>query len=125
MRNLSAVWKCYKAQKGSGVVNPHTRKEWKGNSGAKGVNIEALKESPKNIPTKKRTTLGSTAAAFAILFSKLRDNTKKLGMQVSRSFLEPLLTDGSKGSGKVGSSLDRGGARGLAQVQLIGGLHTR
>ncbi|CAN0565666.1 unnamed protein product, partial [Laminaria digitata] len=92
---VRSVWNRYKQQKADGV-DIDLRNRRFGNSGQKGVDVEKVKETIRDVPLKNRTTQRAVAAQLGISTSSLQRNLGKLGMRASSRFLKPFLTEAGK-----------------------------
>lgn len=95
-RVIARLWTCYQHQKAAGVLSPDLHNKRRGNSGRKGHNIDALRQTLKDIPIKNRTTLRGLAAALGIPKTTLVRNLEKLGLRAVSRQLKPLLTNRAK-----------------------------
>ena len=75
-KQVSAVCIQYKSQKDAGIAAPSLRSKHAGNSGRKGVDVEALREKLKQIPMKNRTTCGLLLHSWSSLVRPSRGTSR-------------------------------------------------
>lgn len=79
-KTIGKLWRSYQRQREEGVLDPDIGSGRKGKSGRKGVDVDSLRESLKQVPAESRASNRRLAAALGIPRSTLQGHLKALGL---------------------------------------------